>query len=206
MPALVVGLTGGVASGKSTVSDRFAKLGVPVLDADIAAREVVEPGSGGLRRLVECFGERILQADGRLDRRKLRDIVFGDARARRRLERILHPLIEQRLQRQLAAVTGPYAILVVPLLVGSELLRLVDRVLVVDAPVTLQRQRLIERDRCSVTQAQAIIDAQSSREQRLALADDVLINDGDPQRLEPRIDRLHRRYLALAADRPATGN
>ncbi len=200
MSTFVVGLTGGIASGKTTVSDLFAELGVPVIDADIAAREVVEPGTPGLAQLVEAFGDGILDEQGRLDRRGLRNIVFADPAARRRLEQITHPLIHQRLIEQLQAAAAPYALLVVPLLTrGSALAKLTDRILVVDVPVEVQRARVVARDQCSPEQADAIIAAQSPREERLALADDVIVNDGQIEQLRPQIEDLHRRYLALAA-------
>lgn len=195
----VVGLTGGIASGKSTVASAFAERGVPVLSADIAAREVVEPGSEGLARLVESFGAAILAADGSLDRRRLREIAFADTASRQRLEAILHPLIRRRLLDQLAQVQAPYTVLEVPLLVESDFVRLVDRILVVDVPVELQRQRVMQRDRCGAEQADAIIASQSSRERRLAAADDVLLNTGDLAALQARVDQLHAHYLQLAA-------
>lgn len=201
---LIIGLTGGIASGKTTVSDLFAELGVPVLDADIAAREVVEPGTPGLAQLTAEFGEEIL-TDGALDRRRLRDIVFADESARRRLERITHPLIHQRLTSQLREVRDePYALLVVPLFVpGSALAKLMDRVLVVDVPVEVQRARVVARDGSSIEQADAIIAAQATREQRLAAADDVIVNDADIAQLRPQVERLDAQYRELAGAQQA---
>jgi|SRR5690625_2050682 len=201
---LIIGLTGGIASGKTTVSNLFGELGVPVLDADIAAREIVEPGTPGLAQLTAEFGEEIL-TDGALDRRRLRDIVFTDESARRRLERITHPLIHQRLTSQLHALRDePYALLVVPLFVpGSALAKLMDRVLVVDVPVEVQRERVVARDGSSVEQADAIIAAQATREQRLAAADDVIVNDGDIAQLRPQVERLDAQYRELAGAQQA---
>jgi dephospho-CoA kinase len=198
-----VGLTGGIASGKTAVSDLFAARGIPVVDADVAARRVVDPGTEGLAELVSTFGREVVDAHGELDRRHLRELVFRDPAARRRLEGILHPRIREWLATELSRAQGPYALLVVPLLVGSDLIKLLDRVLVVDVPVAVQLERVVARDRCSEEQARSIVASQAPREERLAAADDVILNDGGLRELEPKVEALHQRYLALAGKRAA---
>ncbi|MCC5810221.1 MAG: dephospho-CoA kinase [Ectothiorhodospiraceae bacterium] len=192
-----VGLTGGIASGKTAVSDRLKALGADIIDADVAARAVVEPGEPALEELTREFGPTILQADGTLDRAALRRQVFGDTAARKRLEAILHPKIREWLMQRLEASPGPYAVLVVPLLVEGGLVDLVDRVLVVDVPETVQLERLVRRDGSDEQQARAILAAQAGRDQRLARADDVLDNTAPLEDLDARVEELHRRYLAL---------
>ncbi len=196
-----VGLTGGIASGKTTVSDAFQALGADIIDADVAARAVVEPGQVALRELVDRFGTLILQADGRLDRAALRQQIFADPDARRQVESILHPRIRDWLQERLEASPGPYAVLVVPLLVegGRQgLASMVDRILVVDVPEEVQIQRLMARDGSDAQQAQAILAAQASRHQRLEVADDVITNTQSPEALREAVKRLHARYLEMA--------
>src|SRR5690606_8105770 len=197
---LIIGLTGGIASGKTTVADLFAARGVPLVDADVSAREVVAAGSSGLAAVVEAFGSEILTTTGELDRRALRARVFGQPEERRRLESILHPLIRQHLQDSLQALSGPYALLVAPLLLEGDLSKAVQRVLVVDVPEEVQIARVMSRDGSSREEAEAILRAQMSRQERLARADDVIVNDGDLDALEPQVERLHRQYLRLAAD------
>jgi dephospho-CoA kinase len=195
---LRIGLTGGIASGKSTVTQRLAELGVPVIDADVASRAVVEPGKPGLAQVVERFGAGVL-ADGQLDRRALRNLIFKDSSLRQALDAILHPLIRAEMEHQAAQVYGPYVIMAIPLLVESGgSARRVDRVLVVDADETLQIQRLQARDGSSVEQARAILAAQTSRDARLRMADDVLLNSGTVAELRQSVDRLHEQYLQLA--------
>lgn len=198
MKLLRIGLTGGIASGKSTVADLFAALEVPVIDTDKIAREVVEPGQPPLEKLVERFGTGILTPDGHLDRPKLRDIVFSDPKARADLEALTHPAIGSAVEAMAAAAGGPYQILVIPLLVEKGLGKRLDRVLVVDCPETLQLQRLQARDGSSPAQAQAILDAQASRTARLKAADDVIRNESDVAALRQQVEALHRRYLELA--------
>ncbi len=197
---LRVGLTGGIASGKSTVADLFARLGVPVIDLDIIARQVVEPGSPGLQAVVAAFGEDLLGPEGGLDRAKLRDRVFENAAARRRLEAILHPRILAETVRQCESAGGPYQVVVVPLLVESGLTGWVDRVLVVDCPAETQVTRLATRDDATPEQARAILAAQASREARLAVADDVIDNEGDPDRLPEAVGQLDAAYRRMAAE------
>ncbi len=198
MKLLRIGLTGGIASGKSTVADLFAALEVPVIDTDKIAREVVEPGQPPLEKLVERFGTGILTPDGHLDRPKLREIVFSDPRARADLEALTHPAIGSAVEAMAAAAGGPYQILVIPLLVEKGLGKRLDRVLVVDCPETLQLRRLQARDGSSPAQAQAILDAQASRTARLKAADDVIRNESDVAALRQQVEALHRRYLELA--------
>ena len=200
MSDFIVGLTGGVASGKSEVTRRFQALGVAVVDADLAAREVVEPGQPALARIAEHFGAGMLLADGRLDRRQLRERVFADAQARRDLEAITHPAIRARVKAQAQAAPGPYAVVAVPLLAeaGRAAYPWMARVLVVDAPESLQHDRLMRRDGVDEALAARMIAAQASRTVRLAIADDVILNDGDPAHLDTAVAALHARYLAAA--------
>jgi dephospho-CoA kinase len=196
---LRIGLTGGIASGKSTVTQRFSELGVPVIDADVASRAVVEAGTVGLQQIVERFGPEILGPDGTLNRAAMRAQIFGDPIRRRQLEAILHPLIRAHMEQQAKGVAAPYVIMAIPLLIesGSPRQR-VDRILVVDADERAQLRRLLERDGGSEDQARAILGSQTGRDSRLAAADDVLVNDGSVPDLRQAVDRLHQRYLALA--------
>jgi dephospho-CoA kinase len=193
-----IALTGGVASGKSTVAHLFQALGARLIDTDQVSREVVLPGTPTLDQLVERFGPQILQADGALDRARLRDIVFSDPTARAQLEAIMHPAIRDRVARLSAQAGGPYQIIAVPLLVETGTQRSYDRVLVVDCAPELQFERLRLRDGLSPEQARRILDAQASRATRLAAADDVLVNESDAATLAPQVLALHRRYLLLA--------
>jgi dephospho-CoA kinase len=194
---LRIGLTGGIASGKSTVAQRFTDLGIPVIDADVAARAVVEPGSVGLAQVVERFGSGILDANGALDRRALRDLIFNDSSARRDLEAILHPLIRAAMERSAEAAAGPYIVMAIPLLIEGGVDDRVDRVLVVDVDEPVQLQRLMSRDGSSLEQARAILASQASRSARLAAADDVLLNSGTVTEVRQAVDRLHEKYLRL---------
>jgi dephospho-CoA kinase len=197
-----VGLTGGIASGKSTAAKFFGALGVPILDSDQIAREVVEPGQPPLERLVARFGASILTPDGHLDRPALRDIVFSDPKARADLEALTHPAIGAALEARSASAGGPYQILVIPLLVEKHLGSQVNRVLVVDCDEALQIRRLRARDGSTPEQAQAILDAQVSRSTRLKAADDVIANDADMSAVNAQVTALHARYLELAARDP----
>jgi dephospho-CoA kinase len=197
-----VGLTGGIASGKSTAAKFFGALGVPILDSDQIAREVVEPGQPPLERLVARFGASILTPDGHLDRPALRDIVFSDPKARADLEALTHPAIGAALEARSATAGGPYQILVIPLLVEKHLGSQVNRVLVVDCDEALQIRRLRARDGSTPEQAQAILDAQVSRSTRLKAADDVIANDADMSAVSAQVTALHARYLELAARDP----
>ena len=201
MRPFTVALTGGIASGKSEVARRFATLGASVIDADIVARELVQPGMPALNEIAAAFGPHMLDESGSLERAEMRALVFGDAEARRKLEAILHPRVRAEMLVRAAAAHGPYALLVVPLLVETAGYDWVDRVLVVDLPRDLQLARAIARDRMAPALAEAMIDAQVSPEQRLALADDVIDNSGAPEALDAQVMRLHGKYLELAAAR-----
>ncbi len=196
---LLIGLTGGIASGKSTVAQRFMDLGVPVIDADVAAREVVAPGKPGLQQVIDRFGSRVVAENGELDRRALRELVFSDPDARRDLEAILHPLIRSEMDRCAALAVGPYIVMVIPLLIEGGSRDRVDRILAVDVDEAVQLQRVMARDHCSAEQAQAILDSQAPRSVRLAAADDVLSNAGTVTELRQAVDGLHQQYLRLAA-------
>lgn len=196
--ALRVGLTGGIASGKSTVARLFAELGVPVIDTDVVAREVVEPGEPALDAIAAAFGPGVLAADGRLDRAALRRIVFADPERRRALEDILHPRIRAQALRQAAAAGGAYQLLVVPLLVETGFDALVDRVVVVDCPPDEQRRRLLARDPDAADDADRMIAAQASRAERLARADWVIDNAGDLDATRRQVLALHAKLLGEA--------
>lgn len=198
----ILGLTGGIGSGKSAAAQQFIDLGVHLVDADNAARWVVEPGRPALAKIVEHFGAQVLQANGELDRGALRGLIFQDPEQRRWLETLLHPLIGQEIISYLARAESPYAILVSPLLVESGQYKMTQRVLVIDAPEQLQIQRTMQRDSTGEEQVQAILKAQASREQRLSHADDVLINDRDPAWLKSEVERLHHFYLTLRGGQP----
>jgi dephospho-CoA kinase len=206
---LVVGLTGGIGSGKSTAARLFAARGAPVIDTDAIAREAVEPGTPALARIAEEFGPAVLTPAGTLDRAALRTRVFADVEQRRRLEAILHPEIRARARKRLADLAAPYAIVVVPLLIESGAWSFVQRVLVVDVPESVQRERACARNGLSRAQVDAVMNAQVNRERRLAAADDILVNDRDLPTLERQVETLHRRYLRLAracAERPGTAD
>ncbi|MDA3919283.1 MAG: dephospho-CoA kinase [Salinisphaera sp.] len=193
-----IGLTGGIASGKSVVAGAFERLGVTIIDADTVAREVVEPGQPALAEIVERFGTNIVDVDGRLRRRDLRHIIFDDDAARRDLEAIMHPRIRVALQTQRDAADSEYTILVVPLLVKSTMIDLVDRVLVVDAPEHIQLERLTARDDIDEAFAHKMIAAQDSRAERLATADDVLVNTGPRKDIADLAAALHAGYQRMA--------
>lgn len=198
---LRIGLTGGIASGKSLVADAFVQRGVTVIDTDRIAREIVAPGTPVLAEVADAFGTAILAPDGTLDRRALRAIVFADDAQRRRLEAILHPRIRQRTLERADADAGRYHVIAVPLLIETDFHTLVDRVLVVDCPETTQRERLLRRDDEDPGQAERILAAQVSRQTRLAGADDVIDNGGSRAATCAQVARLHERYLELAGVR-----
>jgi dephospho-CoA kinase len=195
---LRIGLTGGIASGKTTVARRFMELAVPVIDADEAARAVVAPGTPGLAKVLERFGGEVVLANGELDRRALRDLIFTNPGSRRDLEAILHPLIRAAMEQSAERAVGPYLVMAIPLLVEGGSRARVDRVLVVDVEEATQLQRVRERDGCTEDQARAILASQASRSARLAAADDVLPNTGTLTDLRLAVDQLHERYLRLA--------
>ncbi|MCY7262656.1 MULTISPECIES: dephospho-CoA kinase [Pseudomonas] len=192
-----LGLTGGIGSGKSAAAQHFIDLGVHVIDADHAARWVVEPGRPALEQIAQHFGDGVLQADGQLDRAALRKLIFEVPEQRRWLEALLHPLIAEEIVSHLARAESPYAILVSPLLIESGQFRMTQRILVIDVPQQLQIERTLQRDQISEQQVQAILQAQASREERLRHADDVLVNDRDHAWLRSEVERLHHFYLTL---------
>jgi dephospho-CoA kinase len=195
---LRIGLTGGIASGKSTVAQRFSELGVPVIDADEAARVVVAPGTAGLAEVLKRFGHGVAAENGELDRRALRELIFREPGSRRDLEAILHPLIRAEMEQSAERAVGPYLVMAIPLLVENGLSTRVDRILVVDADEVAQLQRLRARDGGTEEQARAILASQASRSARLAAADDVLANIGTVADLRRAVDQLHERYLRVA--------
>jgi dephospho-CoA kinase len=193
-----VALTGGIASGKSTVAALFAALGVPIIDTDEIAREVIAPGSALLAQVLERFGPAVRAADGTLDRRALRELVFRDAQARAALESLLHPAIRARAAELEAAARAPYTITVIPLLAETGRAGDYNRVLLVDSEERAQRERLAQRDGGSTASIDAALGAQASRAARRALAHDVIVNDGELATLQPRVQALHAQYLQLA--------
>lgn len=205
-PDLVIGLTGGIASGKTAVSRYFEHLGVPVIDADVVAREVVEPGEAGLDAVVKEFGAEILDDKGRLDRRRLRSLVFENPSGRRSLESILHPLIRQRMEAQLDELNDDYAILAIPLLLETGQTDMVDRVLVVDASESAQIERTRKRDGVAEEEVRQIMSSQASRADRLAQANDVIENNGTIDELRQRVRRLDEFYRSLARGVAAEGH
>lgn len=199
----VVGLTGGIASGKSTIAGQFESLGVPVVDTDRVAREVVQPGTPALAEIRQEFGPHVIAADGTLDRPALRAIVFADVDRRRRLEAILHPRIRDESLRQARLADGPYVIVVVPLLYESPMKDEMDRILVVDCSEATQIERLMARDGETEEQACRIMATQASREERLSIADDVVTNDGSRDESFAAVERLHAEYLEMARRKSA---
>ncbi|MDR7135123.1 dephospho-CoA kinase [Lysobacter niastensis] len=202
MSNFIVGVTGGVASGKSEVTRRFQDLGVFVADADVAARNAVAAGSPGLDEVVQAFGAGVLDANGGLDRAAMRARVFQDEPARRKLEAIIHPRVRAQMQAQCLAAAGAYAIAAIPLLTegGRDAYPWLERVLVVDVHPDVQRARLIRRDGIDAALADHMIAAQASRQRRLAIADDVIVNDGALDALDAHVAALDRRYRLLAGD------
>lgn len=195
----VVALTGGIASGKTAVSDAFARRGVPVLDADVIARQVVEPGQPALDEVIAAFGPGVIATDGRLDRAALRAVIFADPAARKRLEGILHPAIRRAFAAASAAADGPYQVHAIPLLVETGRASEYDRVLVVDCPRETQLARLLDRDGETAERAAAILASQATREARKAVATEILENTGTLAALDDAVESLHRQYLAAAA-------
>ncbi len=195
-----IGLTGGIGSGKSLVADLFAAQGATIIDTDLIAHALTAPGGAAMPAIRDAFGEAFLTADGALDRAAMRERVFSDPEAKRRLEAILHPLIGEQTEQAAEAAQGPYLVFVVPLLVESgRWKQRVDRVLVVDCPESLQVERVMRRNALSAAQVEAIMAAQASRAERLAAADDVIVNDGERAAVEAAVGRLHGQYRLLAA-------
>lgn len=195
---LIIGLTGGIGTGKSTVAALFAKLAVPIIDADDISRELVQPGKPVLAKIVEYFGNDIIDASGQLRRRELRNRIFADQHAKQWLESQLHPEIYQTMKNVIKNYQNPYLIMVIPLLLEVGRSDFIDRVLVVDAPEALQLSRVGRRDKADVKQISAIMQSQLPRAQRLVQADDVIINDSDELHLQQQVLTLHEKYLNLA--------
>jgi len=193
-----VALTGGIASGKTLVSDEFIRLGVPVIDTDIIAHQLVEPGQAALTEIADAFGPGVVDESGQLNRQKMRSLIFSDTEKRKELETILHPKIRQSVEQAIAKVTFAYCVLVVPLLVESSAYPNVNRVLVVDVEPETQIRRLMARDHCTRDQAEQALASQASRKQRLSIADDVLENSGSPRQALHEVAKLHKKYLQLA--------
>ena len=198
MSNYVVGLTGGIGSGKTAASNFLASLDIDIVDADVVAREVVKPGSPCLTAIAEHFGERVIDTQGQLNRRALRDIVFNDDPAKEWLNQLLHPAIRTRLLAQLQQADSPYVVLVAPLLLENQLQRYCDRVLVIDVPEALQLERTMQRDNSEQQQVEAIMASQLTREQRLQCADDIVHNDADLTHLQQQLTALDKRYRQLA--------
>jgi len=195
----VIGLTGGIGSGKSTVAEIFKSLGINIIDSDYIARELVEPGNPALAEICSKFGKEFLDEDGRLLRSKLREYVFSNNTARKQLEDILHPRIRQAMLERIASSSSPYCIAVIPLLLEQNWKNLVNRVLVVDTPEELQIQRTIDRDNMSRNSVRSILESQVTRQERLSKADDVIDNTGAIDDLKSRVLELHKLYLKLSA-------
>ncbi len=198
--AIIIGLSGGIASGKTTVANLFNEhFNIDIVDADIVAREVVALGSDGLKQITEHFGESILLEDGTLNRSRLRDLIFSDPKEKQWLNDLLHPMIRDKIDSDLSKITSPYGLLVAPLLVENQMQGMADRVLIVDVPAEVQIERTMSRDNVSREQVASILKSQASREQRLAVADDVIKNHTKNQELLPQITDLHQKYLAISA-------
>ena len=196
--AFTIALTGGIASGKTLVSDEFARLGVPIIDTDVIAHEIARPGQTALDEIVNAFGSAIVDENGELKRAELRAIIFTDPNARKKLESVLHPIIRQQADMAIAAVKSAYCVLVIPLLAESDAYPDIDRILVVDVEPETQIRRLMSRDGSSRTQAEQALAAQASREMRLKIADDVLDNSGTPEQVRENVAQLNLEYLQLA--------
>ncbi|MDK9739265.1 dephospho-CoA kinase [Vibrio sp. D404a] len=197
--ATIIGLTGGIASGKTTVADLFQEhFNIEIVDADIVAREVVAVGSDGLQQITEHFGEAILLEDGTLNRAKLREQIFSNPQDKAWLNALLHPMIRNKIEEGLTNIRSPYGLLVAPLLIENQMQGMADRVLIVDVPTEVQIERTMSRDNVSEEQVMAILKSQASREQRLAVADDVIKNHTKNQDLLPQITELHQKYLAIS--------
>ena len=191
----IVALSGGIASGKSTIANLFAQLGVPIIDADVIARQVVEIGTDAYKVIVKHFSQEILLLNNEIDRSQLRDIIFNNDHERLWLNNLLHPIIQEQTQIQIARQTAAYVIWVVPLLVENNLHNLADRVLMVDTPEQLQLERLIQRDNIDESLAKKMISSQISSQKRLTYADDIIVNNGDLTSLTAQVNKLHQQYL-----------
>ncbi|MBV9576665.1 MAG: dephospho-CoA kinase [Gammaproteobacteria bacterium] len=195
---LVIGLTGGIGSGKSTVAELFRQHHVPIIDADVIAREVTQAGTPLLLQIAEHFGNEILLNNGSLDRAKLRQIIFHQPNQRLWLENLLHPIIREEMQQKINKLSSPYCIAMIPLLLEVEFYSFINRILVIDAPEQLQIERTALRDKAQKSQIEIILKAQAKREYRLAHAQDIIINDGKIEDLIPQVEKLHQEYLKMA--------
>jgi len=194
---LIIGLTGGIGSGKSVASDKFASLGITVVDADVASRTVVEPGKPALQEIESHFGSEIITEDGQLDRAKLREIIASDAKERKWLESVLHPRIAEQVAKEISESTSPYTLFVAPLLLETNSQEMCARVVVVDVPNDVQVERTAKRDKVPIDQVEQMVSAQMEREKRLEKADDVLLNTGTIEELEKKVEQLHKKYLQM---------
>ena len=195
---LIIGLTGGIGSGKSVASDKFKSLGVAVVDADVASRTVVEPGKPALKEIQDHFGSGIITAEGKLDRNKLREIIATDAKERKWLESVLHPKIGEQITKEISESTSIYTLFVAPLLLETNSQEMCSRVVVVDVPKDVQIRRTAKRDKVSSNQVEQMVAAQMKREKRLEKADDVLLNNGTIEDLEKQVEELHKKYIQMA--------
>ena len=194
---LIIGLTGGIGSGKSVASDKFASLGITVVDADVASRTVVEPGMPALQEIESHFGSEIITEDGQLDRAKLREVIASDAEERKWLESVLHPRIGEQIAKEISESTSPYTLFVAPLLLETNSQEKCARVVVVDVPNDVQVERTAKRDKVPTDQVEQMVSAQMKREKRLEKADDVLLNTGTIEELEKKVEQLHEKYLQM---------
>ena len=195
---LIIGLTGGIGSGKSVASDKFKSLGIVVVDADVASRTVVEPGKPALKEIQDHFGSGIITTEGKLDRNKLREIIATDAEERKWLESVLHPKIGEQITKEISESTSVYTLFVAPLLLETNSQEMCSRVVVVDVPKDVQIQRTAKRDKVSSNQVEQMVAAQMKREKRLEKADDVLLNSGTIEDLEKQVEELHKKYIQMA--------
>ena len=195
---LIIGLTGGIGSGKSVASDKFKSLGITVVDADVASRTVVEPGKPALKEIKDHFGSGIITAEGKLDRNKLRETIATDAEERKWLESVLHPKIGEQITKEISESTSVYTLFVAPLLLETNSQEMCSRVVVVDVPKDVQIQRTAKRDKVSSNQVEQMVAAQMKREKRLEKADDVLLNNGTIEDLEKQVEELHKKYIQMA--------
>ena len=194
---LIIGLTGGIGSGKSVASDKFKSLGVAVVDADVASRTVVEPGKPALKEIQDHFGSGIITTEGKLDRNKLREIIATDAEERKWLESVLHPKIGEQITKEISESTSVYTLFVAPLLLETNSQEMCSRVVVVDVPKDVQIRRTAKRDKVSPNQVEKMVAAQMEREKRLEKADDVLLNSGTIEDLEKQVEELHKKYIQM---------
>ena len=195
---LIIGLTGGIGSGKSVASDKFKSLGIVVVDADVASRTVVEPGKPALKEIQDHFGSGIITAEGKLDRNKLREIIATDSKERKWLESVLHPKIGEQITKEISESTSVYTLFVAPLLLETNSQEMCSRVVVVDVPKDVQIQRTAKRDKVSSNQVEQMVAAQMKREKRLEKADDVILNNGTIEDLEKQVEELHKKYIQMA--------